>query len=111
MQTFYFSTIYTTIPRENLNKNCLKENIHGAFYFKNDNQHYKLIVLVHELTYFVKHECKGKRCYTEKEVIGMLEFFLSITYFRLFHICQQIKGINMGTNGAPLLVDISHYSY
>jgi hypothetical protein len=25
---------------------------------------YKFIVLGHELTYFVKHETKGKKCYT-----------------------------------------------
>jgi hypothetical protein len=38
--------------------------IHNAFYFKKWWQHYKFIVLGHELTYFVKHETKGKKCYT-----------------------------------------------
>lgn len=34
------------------------------------------IVSGHEFTYFVKHETKGKKCYTEKEVIYVLEFLI-----------------------------------
>jgi hypothetical protein len=41
IQTFNFSTLYTTIPHEKLNTR-LKEIIHNAFYFKNGRQRYKL---------------------------------------------------------------------
>jgi hypothetical protein len=35
-----------------------------AFYLRKWWQRYKFIVLAHELTYFVKQETKGKKCYT-----------------------------------------------
>jgi len=46
------------------------------FYLKNNKQHNKFIVLGHESTYFVKHKTKGKTCYTEFEVINLLELFI-----------------------------------
>jgi len=43
--------------------------------------HLRLIVLGHEVTYFVEHKTKIKMRYTEREVICMLEFlYRSITY-------------------------------
>jgi hypothetical protein len=43
--------------------------------------HLRLIVLGHEVTYFVEHKTKIKMCYAEREVICMLEFlYRSITY-------------------------------
>jgi hypothetical protein len=50
-----------------------------TFYFKSGRQRfffYKFIVLGHELAYFVKHEMKRKKCYTENEVVIMLEFLI-----------------------------------
>ena len=35
-----------------------------------------LIVLVHELAYFFKHDTKGVKGDAENEVIGMVEFFI-----------------------------------
>ena len=66
---FDYRTLYTTIPHENL-KTHLKQIIHKAFYFKNGSQRYKCLVLVMELTYFLKHETKGEECFTEYEVIS-----------------------------------------
>jgi hypothetical protein len=40
-------------------------------FFLNGKQRYKFIVLDHEIVYFVKHETKGKRCYTENEGISI----------------------------------------
>jgi len=47
-----------------------------TFYFKNGSQCDKFIVVDHELTYFVMHEAKCKKSYTENKVIGMLEFLI-----------------------------------
>ena len=41
--------------------------------------HLRHIVLVHDVTFLVEHETKGKMCYKECEVISMLRF-LSIPY-------------------------------
>jgi hypothetical protein len=41
---------------------------------------------------------KGKKCYTENEVIGMLEFLIDSTFVDFGgHIFQQIIAIPMGT--------------
>jgi hypothetical protein len=55
----------------------------------------QLIILGYELTYFDKHETKGKQCNREYDVFSMF---------------QQIIGTPMGTNCAHFLVDISLYS-
>ena len=46
---------------------CFKETSSELCKFRNVIS-YKFIGLVHELTYFFKHETKGKRCYTDNEV-------------------------------------------
>ena len=48
-----------------------------------DRQLYKLIVLDHELTYFIRHETRGKRCFTENEVISMLDFLVDNRFVAL----------------------------
>jgi len=50
-----------TFLHEKLNTR-LKKIIHNEFYFKNGRQRYKFIVLGHELTCFIKHEMKSKKC-------------------------------------------------
>ena len=50
--------------------------------------------------------------YTEEDIIKMLEFLVD-NIFVVFagKVFQQIVGIPMGTNCAPLLADIFLYSY
>ena len=80
--------------------------IHNAFSFKKDKRRHKVIVLGHELSYFVKYKTKGKKCYTENEVISMLEFLIDNIFVEFGgHIFQQICGIPKGKVCAPLLVN------
>ena len=62
--------------------------------------------------YFTLLSFQGKTCYSEEQVISMLEFLIDNIFFcfggTLF---QQVVGIPMGTNCAPLLVDLFLYSY
>ena len=71
-----------------------------------------LIVLGHELTYFVKHETKGIKGDAENEVISMLEFLIDDMFdeFR-GHIFQQIIGFPIGKKYIPLLPDLFIYIY
>jgi hypothetical protein len=80
LQTFDFFTLYANISYQNL-RTPLKEIIHNAFYLK---MLFKLTVLVQELTYFVKHETKNKKCYTENEVISIFVFLIGRA-FVVFH--------------------------
>ena len=72
----------------------------------------KKLVLGREGPYFVKEHSDSKNKYTEDDIINMLEFLFD-NIFVVFggKVFQQIVGIPMGTNCAPLLADIFLYSY
>ena len=71
-----------------------------------------LLLLRYNSTYFSNKIQKGKTCYSEEQVISMLEFLID-------NICvsfggtlfQQVVGIQMGMNCAPLLANLFLYSY
>ena len=111
IKSFDFSTLYTTIPHQNL-KNRLTSIIQNSFVYKNGNRRYKYLVLGHEETYFVKERSDSKCKYTEDDIIKMLGFLVD-NIFVVFagKVFQQVVGIPMGTNCAPLLADIFLYSY
>jgi hypothetical protein len=58
------------------------------------------------LSYFSNKIQKGKTCYSEEQVISMLEFLIDIIFVSFGGtLLQQVFGIPMGTNCAPLPVD------
>ena len=107
---FDFSILNTTIPHQKL-KSRLATIIRNSFLHKNGNRRYKYLVLVREGPYFVKEHSYSKNKYTEEDIIKMLEFLVD-NIFVVFvgKVFQQIIGIPMGTNCAPLLADIFLYS-
>lgn len=110
IKTFDFSTLYTTLPHDKL-KTRLKEIINKAFNCKNGNS-YKFVVLGYNSTYFSTNEQTDKTCYNEEQVISMLEFLLDNIFVTFGGtLFQQVIGIPMGTNCAPLLADLFLYSY
>jgi hypothetical protein len=72
IKTLDFSTLYTTLPHNKL-KTCLKETIHKAFSHRNYGS--KCVVLGIS-TYFSNKIQKGKTCYSEEQVISILEFLI-----------------------------------
>ena len=109
IKTFDFSTLYTTLPHDKL-KTRLKETIHKAFSHRNYGS--KFVVLGYNSTYFSNKIHKGKTCYSEEQVISMLEFLIDNTFVSFGGtLFQQVVGIPMGTNCAPLLADLFLYSY
>ncbi|KAK3083912.1 hypothetical protein FSP39_005205 [Pinctada imbricata] len=109
IKAFDFSTLYTTIPHSNL-KERLAKIISNAFTSKYGNRKYKFIVVNYDKTYFVKEKSDSENKYTETD-IQMLNFLID-NIFVVFggKVFQQIVGIPMGTNCAPLLADIFFYS-
>jgi hypothetical protein len=73
IKTFDFSTLYTTLPHDKL-KTRLKETIHKAFSHRIYGS--KFVVLGYNSTYFSNKIQKGKTCYSEEQVISMLEFLI-----------------------------------
>ena len=111
IKSFDFSTLYTTIPHQKL-KSRLATIIRNSFIYKNGNCRYKFLVLGREGPYFDKEHSDSKNKYTEDGIVNMLEFLVD-NIFVVFggKVFQQIVGIPMGTNCAPLLADIFLYSY
>ena len=109
--SFDFSTPYTTIPLQKL-KSRLATIIRNSFIHKNGNRRYKFFVLRREGPYFVKEHSDSKNKYTEDDIFNMIEFLVD-NIFGVFggKVFQQIVGIPIGTNCAPLLADIFLYSY
>ena len=109
INTFDFSTLYTTLPHDKL-KPRLKETIHKAFSHRNYGS--KFVVLGYNSTYFSNTIQKGKTCYSEEQVISMLEFLIDNIFVSFGGtLFQQVVAIPMGTNCAPLLADLFLYSY
>ena len=108
IKSFDFSTLYTTIPHDKL-KSRLASIIRNSFMFKNGNRRYKYLVLGHEESYFVKEHSDSKHKYSEDDIIKVLEFLVDIFVVFAGKVFQQIVGIPMGTNCAPLLADIFLY--
>ena len=73
IKTFDFSTVYTTLPHDKL-KTRLKETLHKAFCHRNYGS--QCVVLGYNSTYFSNIFQKGKTCYSEEQVISMLEFLI-----------------------------------
>ena len=105
--TLDFSTLYTTLPHDKL-KTCLKETIHKAFSHRNYGS--KCVVLGYNSTYFSNKIQKGKTCYSEEQVISMLEFLIDNIFVSfggtLFQQVVSIPNCSMGMNCAPLLADL-----
>ena len=111
IKSFDFSTLYTTIPHKNF-KSRLATIIRNSFIHKNGNWRYKCLVLGREGPYFVREHSDSKIKYNEEDIIRMLEFLVdNISVVFAGKVFQQIIGIPMGTNCAPLLADIFLYSY
>ena len=109
IKTFDFSLLYTTLPHDKL-KTRLKETIHKVFSHRNYGS--KCVLLGYNSTYFSNKIQKGKTCYSEEQVISMLEFLIdNILVSFGGTLFQQVVGIPMGTNCAPLLADLFLYSY
>ena len=70
------------------------------------------IPLGYNSIYFSNKIHKGKTCYSEEQVISMLEFLIDNIFVSFGGtLFQQVVGIPMGTNCAPLLADLFLYSY
>ena len=112
VQTFDFSTLYTSIPHYLL-KSRISNLVHNAFRKKDGSVRYTHIKVTRAKGYFT-HDINGggDNMYTADNICKMIEFLINNIFVqfggRLF---RQVTGIPMGTNCAPLLADLFLYSY
>ena len=112
VQTFDFSTLYTSIPHDLL-KSRISNLVHNAFRKKDRSVRYTHIKVTRAKGYFT-HDINGggDNMYTADNICKMIKFLIDNIFVqfggRLF---RQVIGIPMGTNCAPLLADLFLYSY
>ena len=96
INTFNFSTLYTTIPHSKL-EDRLRELFQLCFIKKNGQRRYKYLVLGRDGYYFVKktHSDSTKK-FSETDIINMLEFLIDNIFVMLGgRVFQQTVSIHM----------------
>ena len=111
IQTFDFCTLYTSIPHDLL-KFHINNIINNAVKHKNGATQYTHINVGRNKSYFTSDPLNGDNKYTANDICEMIEFLVDNIYVRYGgqHL-QQVFGIPIGTNCAPLLADLLLYSY
>ena len=111
IQTFDFSTLYTSIPHDLL-KSRMNSIINNAFKYKNGATQYTQIKVGMNKSYLTSDPLNGDNKYTANDICKMTEFLVDNIYVRSGgQLFQQMVGIPMGTYCAPLLADLFLYSY
>ena len=111
IQTFDFSTLYTSIPHDLL-KSRMNNIINNALKHKNEATRYIHIKIGRNKSYFTSDALNGGNKYTVNDICKMIQFLVDNIYVRFGgQLFQQMVGIPMGTNCAPLLADLFLYSY
>ena len=112
VQTFDFSTLYTSIPHDLL-KSRISNLVHNAFRKKDGSVRYTHIKVTRENRYFT-HDIHGggDGMYTADNLCKMIKFLIDNIFVQFGgHLFRQMIGIPVGTNCAPLLDDLFLYSY
>ena len=112
VQTFDFSTLYTSIPHDLL-KSRISNLVHNAFRKKDGSVRYTHIKLTRAKGYFT-HDINGggDNMFTADSICKMIEFLIDNIFVQFGgRLYRQVIGIPMGTNCAPLLADLFLYSY
>ena len=103
IQTFDFSTLYTSIPHDLL-KSCMNSIINNTFKHKNGATRYTHIKVCRNKSYFTSDPLNGDNKYTANDICKMIEFFVDNIYVRFGgQLFRQMVGIPAGTNCAPIL--------
>ena len=111
IQTFDFSTLYTSIPHDLL-KSFMNNIIKNTFKHRNRATRYTHIKNGRNKSYFTSDPLNGDNKYTANDICKMVEFLVDNIHVRFVgQLFRQMVGIPMGTNCAPLLADLLFYSY
>ena len=111
VQTFDFSTLYTSIPHDLL-KSRISNLVHNAFRKKDGSVRYTHIKVVRAQGYFT-HDINGggSNMYTADNNCKMIEFLIDSIFVQFGGRFYQVIGIPIGSNCAPLVADLFLYSY
>ena len=101
IQTFDFSTLYTSILHDLL-KSRMNSIINNAFKHKNGATRYTHIKVGRNKSYFASDLLNGDNKYTANDICKMIEFLVDNIYVRFGgQLFRKMVGIPMGTNCVP----------
>ena len=109
VQTFDFSTLYTSIPH-NLLKSKISNLVHNTFRKEDGSVRYTHIKVTRAKGYFT-HDINGggDNRYTADNICKMIEFLMDNNFVELGRLLfRQLIGIPMVMICAPLLADLFH---
>ena len=81
IQTFDFSTLYTSIPHDLL-KSCMNNIINNVFKHKNGATRYTHIKVGRNKSHFTSDPLNGDNKYTANDICKMIEFLVDNIYVR-----------------------------
>ena len=81
IQTFHFSTLYTSIPHDLL-KSRMNSIVNNAFKYKNGATRYTHIRVGRNRSYFTSDPLNGDNKYTANDICKMIEFLVDNIYVR-----------------------------
>ena len=111
VQTFDFSTLYTSIPHDLL-KSRMNKIINNCFQHKNGAPPYTHIKVGRNESCFANDNLNSDNKYTANDICKMIEFLVDNIYVRFGgQLFRQMVGLLMGTNCVPLLAELFLYSY
>ena len=112
ISTYDFSTLYTTLPHEDLIKN-LNEIVDFAFQGGNKKKdgNRKFITVTKFSTFWSKKK-KGNNSFTKPQIKLLVAHLIKETYFQIGNLLfKQCIGIPMGIDPAPFWANLHLYKY
>ena len=107
LQTYDFSTLYTSIPHDKL-----KEKVSSLVIKSFDSQNWKVICVKHDKATWCQIEKKNGIYLSCDAVVYLLHWLIDNTYVSIGNkIFKQCIGIPMGTDCAPYLANLFLYAY
>ena len=111
IQTFDFSTLYTSISDQKL-KDRIHMSLNQTFLYKNGSCRYEHLVVNGDRIFFTNEETLAGKKYDEALICQMTDFLIDNIYIKIGNsVFRQCIGIPMGTNSVPLLANLLLYSY
>ena len=112
VQTFDFSTLYTSIPHDLL-KSITSNLVLNAFRKKDGSVRYTHVKVTRAKGYFTYDINGGEdNMCTADNICKKIDFLIDDIVVQFGgHLFRQVIGIPMGNNCAPLLADLFLYSY
>ena len=110
INTYDFSTLYTSIPHQQLKDNLTKF-VERVFAFKDKD--YITPNLHTKKAYFSTSSCRDKRvCFSKDDLLECLFYLIDNSYV-VYRNCvfRQVVGIPMGTNAGPQIANTYLYVY